>query len=232
VLKPRELKYAWDLIAELLNTAVDAFVANGVLFMYEPGVGWVYQAVIKRTLPLVYNVNFDAIYGMFTEQAWKERPDWALDGESQGNFVVAPSADSGEYGFRTYAVTEVPESQLEFGILDYVDVDPLEVPSDQPPTQTARALRARSDSLAALRGYAPISVESATLAEGAPVDVNNLLPGSIWLMDVYDEGYGQLLSAARLRRVDVTVKRTSGGGIAEEINPVLEPPGWIGALDA
>lgn len=232
VLMPKGLKYAWDLLSELLGTALDAFIANGRLFLFEPGVGWVYQAQIKRTLPGSYNVNNDLIYGMFTEQSWSVRPDWSIDGMSQGNFIAAPSADSGEYGFRTFATSEVPASIDDFGVLDYVDVDPLEVPADQPPSQTASALQARSDSLAALRAYAPAVIEGGALSQDAPIDINNLIPGSIWLLDIFDAGYGQLLVASRLKRVEVTVSKNGDGTISETIVPVLEPPGWEGAMNA
>lgn len=228
VLKPRELKYSWDLLSELLSTAIDAFVANGQLFLFEPGVGWVYQQAIKRTFPGSYNANYDLIYGIFTEHAWADRPDWALDGPSQGNFITAPTADSGEYGFRTFATSEVPASINDFGVLDYVDVDALEVPTDQPPALTAAALQARSDSLAALRAYAPAVMDGGTLSQDAPIDVDNLVPGAIWLLDVFDAGRGQLLAASRLKRVEVSVSKAGDGSIIETINPVLEPPGWEG----
>lgn len=230
VLKPKELKYAWDLASELLNSAVDAFVANGTLFVFEPGTGWVYQSNIRRTLPGAYNINYDLMYGTFTEEAWAERPSWSLDGMGQGNFFAVPTADSGEYGFRTYAVAEVPEAQLEYGVLDYVDTDPLEVPADQPASQTAAALSARARTLAALRGYAPMAIEGGSLSQKAPVNVDNLLPGSLWVLDVHDAGYGQLLAASRLRRVDVDVTRNADGSIVEKVMPVLEPPGWMGDL--
>ncbi len=233
VLKTKEFKYAWDFISELLSSAVDAFVANGQLFVYEAGTGWVYQLPgLRRTLPGSYNINHDLTFGMFTEESWSDRPDWSLDGFGQGNYFVVPVADSGEYGFRTFAVAEVAAAQLEFGVLDYVDPDPLEVPADQSQAAVAASLRSRSNTLAALRGYAPSSIEGGVLSASAPVNVDNLLPGSIWLMDVYDAGYGQLLTASRVRRIKVDVSRSSEGGIVEKVQPVLEPPGWQGALES
>ncbi len=228
VLKPREFKYAWDFLSELMGSAVDAFVANGVLFVWEHSTGWVYQADIKRTLTGSYNQNYDLVYGVFTEEAFATKPDWSIDGMSQGNFVVVPAADSGEYGFRTIAITEGIESQLDFGVLDMVATEPLEVPSDQPPTETAAALQARADTLAALRAYAPAAIEGGVLSATAPVNVDNLLPGSIWVCDVFDAGYGQLLVGGRLRRVTVDVTLAAGGGVIEKISPTLEPPGTEG----
>jgi hypothetical protein len=229
VLKIKEFKYAYDVLAELFNVGVDAFVANGVLFVFEPRTGWVYQSTYRRTLPGSYNVNYDLIYGVFTEQAWATRPDWSLDGASAGNYFVVPIAETGEYGYRTFAVAEVATSQATVGVLDVVDPDPLEVPADQPAAQTAAGLRARARALASMRGTPPLAIEGQALSQHAPVDVDNLLPGSIWLLDVYDAGYGELLNASRLHRVDVTVTHDQAGGIVERIVPVLEPLGVEGA---
>jgi hypothetical protein len=227
---PMEFKYAWDLISELLESAVDLFVMNGTLYVWEPGAGWRYQAVYKRTLDGAYNSNYDLVYGTFTEQAWTKRPDWSIDGMSQANYVAVPSSDSGEFGYRIAAVTQSLDSQVAFGVLDMVDPNPIELPADQPPTTSNNLLKARANTLAALRAFAPAIIENGTLSEDAPVDMDNLIPGSLWKLDVYDAGYGQLLTVGRLRRVRVTAKVTNDG-IDEEVSPTLEPPGWSGVAD-
>lgn len=230
-LRPLEFKYAWDLMSELLESAIDAFVMNGIVYVWEPNAGWRYQAVIKRTLDGPYNVNYDLVYGTFTEDAWARRPDWSIDGDFQGNYVVAPSSDSGEYGFRVARITQVESSQVAFGVLDFVDPNPIELPQDAAPATQNRLLRSRANSIAALRAYAPAVIQGGVLSEHAPIDVDNLIPGSLWKMDIFDAGYGQLTTAARLRRVDVAVRKDAAG-IVEEISPTLEPPGWMGELES
>ena len=63
------------------------------------------------------------------------------------------------------------------------------------------------------------------LAIGAPIDMENLRPGSIWTLDIFDAGFGQLLQLSRLKGVDVTWSTTDDGMI-ETITPTLHPVGF------
>jgi hypothetical protein len=224
-LHPRELKYAWDLLSELLDTAVDAYVMNGRLYVWEPGAGWQYQNVSKRTFDGPYNVNYDLVYGTFTEEAWSERPNWSMDGPGQANYVVVPGVDSSEFGFRRLAVVENTVSQTRYGVLDYVDQNRIELPEDVNVKIEAAAMTRRAETLIALRSFAPAVISGGALSDQAPIDMENLRPGSLWKMDVWDHGFGQLLAAGRMSKisVDVTVSQT---GIKEVVVPTLMPPGW------
>lgn len=244
-LKPREFKMAWDLMAQLLQAAVDAYIMNGVLYMWDPEKGWCYRgagppigvgvgvglgpAPVTRVLDGPYNSTFDLVYGTFSESSFSVRPNWTLDGAGTANFVVVPAADSGQEGFRAYEYAESVTSQGIFGLLDAIETDPPELPQDAEPAEVASAGRARARSAVALRGFPPLAVEGGTLSEDAPVDVDNLRPGSLWKLDIYDEGYGQLLTLGRLRRVTVAVRRDATG-ITETVTPMLEPPGQEGQL--
>jgi hypothetical protein len=228
-LRPRAGKMAWDLLSELLDTAVDAYMMNGVLYVWEPNGGWRYTDQIKRTLPGPYNDSFELIYGTFTEDSFSVRPNWAKDGAGQGTFVLSATTDTGELGFRQFEIAEDATAQDRYGVLDLLDPSPLEVPEDQSPSETSRALKARAQSLLQLRSMAPVVMESGILSRNAPIDVANLRPGALWVTDIYDSGYGQLLSVVRLRRVSVTVTRRDGA-IEETVSPTLYPPGWSGDM--
>ena len=88
-------------------------------------------------------------------------------------------------------------------------------------------MRSRAQTINALRAIPPIVVEGGVLSENAPIDVDNLRPGSLWKMDVYDAGYGHLLTVGRLRRVNVSVSM-SDSGLVEKVSATLYPPGWEG----
>jgi hypothetical protein len=233
-LKPREFKYAWDLMSELLNSSIDAYIMNGVLYMWEPGGGWRFQSGYKQTLEGAYNPDFELTYGTFTEESFVTRPDWSLDGMGQTNYTVVPAADTGEMGFRTYRFAEMPASQDVYGLLDMVDPDPMQLPEDDTDVEAvkrvAAALAARASTVSALRAFPPITIEGGVLSQQAPVSVDHLRPGSLWKLDVFDSGYGELLSLLRLRRVSVAVSR-SAAGVDEKVSPVLEPPGWEGEIN-
>lgn len=230
-LKPREFKYAWDLLQEILNSTIDAYVMNGVLYVWEPMTGWQWQdGALKRQLAGAYNSDFDLVYGTFTEESFSVRPDWTLDGTGQTNFPVVPGADTGEMGFRTYQYAEDLASQVTYGLLDMVDPDPIEIPEDTPAELVTQSLQARANTIAALRSHPPITIEAGVLSQSAPIDFDNLRPGSLWKLDIYDQGFAQLLSLCRLRRVTVNVTRTQNG-VEERVSPTLEPPGWQGGFD-
>jgi hypothetical protein len=202
---------------------------NGVLYVWEPNGGWQYVDQIKRTVPGPYNTDFELVYGTFTEEAFAVRPNWTIDGAGQANYVLSATTDVGELGFRQLEVVQDVAGQDTFGILDLVDPNPLEVPEDQATAVTSRALKARATSLLRLRDNAPVVMEGGTLSPDAPIDMANLRPGSLWVTDVYDAGYGQLLSVNRLRRVTVSVTR-GNDGIEEKVVPALYPPGWTGDM--
>lgn len=228
-LRPRQGKMAWDLLSELLDSAVDAYMMNGVLYVWEPNGGWQYKDQIKRTVPGPYNDAFELVYGTFTEESFAARPNWALDGAGQGNFVLSATTDTGELGFRQFEVAEDVASQETYGVLDLPDPNPLEVPEDQAPAETSLALKARAASLLRLRSMAPVVMEGGSLSQHAPIDIDNLRPGALWVSDIYDSGFGQLLSVTRLRRVSVAVT-LKDGGVDEVVSPTLYPPGWSGDM--
>jgi hypothetical protein len=60
------------------------------------------------------------------------------------------------------------------------------------------------------------------------VSVQHLRPGSIWLLDIHDACYGQLLAASRVKRVDVKVSR-SATSMTEVVSATLYPPGYTEA---
>jgi hypothetical protein len=64
------------------------------------------------------------------------------------------------------------------------------------------------------------------LAEGAPVDVENLRPGSIWQLNIEDAGFGQLLQLSRLKRVTVNFGKDQEGRVTESVKPTLFPVGF------
>lgn len=225
-LKPREFKYAWDLLSELLASSIDAYIMNGRLYVWQPGAGWRYRDQIDWTLDGPYNSDYDFVYGTFTEEAFRTRPTWTLDGAGQGNFVVVPGTDTGEYGFRTYEAAEAENSQETYGLLDLTDPDPIQVPEDAPAELVAEVLASRAAGILALRGTPPFTIEGGVLSEAAPISVDHLRPGSLWKLDVFDDGFPELLTSARLSRVSVSVSRTATG-ISEDISPTLEPTGSV-----
>jgi hypothetical protein len=100
------------------------------------------------------------------------------------------------------------------------------VPEDSPADLVEQVLAARASGLLSLRDTPPFTIEGGVLSEAAPVDVDNLRPGALWKLDVFDDGFPELLTSTRLRRVSVAVNRTATG-ISEEISPTLEPTGSV-----
>lgn len=229
-LRPSDGKMAWDLLAEILDSAVDAYILDGTLIVWEPNAGWRYQNVIKRTLDGPYNTNYEFVYGLFTNESFAARPNWSLDGAGQANFVLSATTDVGEEGFRQLSVAQNVANQVEVGVLDLLDPNPLQVPEDQEPVETAKALKARAESLVALRAEVPLTIEESSLTAHAPISVEHLRPGSLWRMDLFDDGYGELLTVARLKKASVSVRVGTGGSIEEDVRVTLQPPGWSGDL--
>lgn len=228
-LRWRQGSYAWPLLEELMGSSIDAFMVLDTLFVWDPRRGWMFVDIddgVTRVLPGPYNSAFDMEFGTFTNAAFTTRPKWAISGDVQTNFVISTSADSGEEGFRRYKVAEDVPSQAEVGVLFYVDVDPFAQPGGAEIDLPDSTLQRRADTVLALRRKPPAVISGGILSESAPVDVNNLLPGSIWRLDVHDSGYRQLLQAGRLKRVEVSV--TAGtDGLEESVAPTLYPLGWV-----
>lgn len=225
---PRKFEAASDLATELGKSAVDFFVLNGVLHVWEPGMGWQFVHGYKQTFDGPYNTNFDLVYGLFTEAAFSTLPRWGLNGMNQANFVVITGADNGELGAREYFSASSAQSQATYGVLDYVEPNPLQMPSDQKPSETAAALQAQANTYLDLHAMPPMTVEGGVLAQGAPIDIDNLVPGALWGIDIWDHCFGQLITMARVKRisVDVTIRE---GVLDEKISPTLYPPGFQGS---
>lgn len=235
-LLPRRFEMAAAILNELADSAVDYFVMNGIIYIWEPGVGWVYAdgflppsgdtvRTYDRVLPGPYNDTYDLVYGLFTDEAFAEPPNWGMNGMQQGNFVSVPSTDSGEFGFRNVFFAENAESQADVGVLDVVDPNSLDLPEDAPPAEIQTALAQRAVSYIALHAFAPLTLEGGVLKEGAPIDIPNLIPGSIWAIDLDDHCYGRTVGIARLKSVQVSVQ-IRDGVLAETVSPTLYPPGF------
>jgi len=227
-LRPRQGSYAWPLLEELMGSSVDAFMALDTLYVWDPRRGWMFVDIedgVTRVLPGPYNSVHDMEFGTFTNAAFTTRPKWGISGDFQTNFVISTSADSGEEGFRRFKVAEDVPSQAEVGVLFYVDTDPFVQPGGEEIDLPDSVLQRRADTVLALRRKPPAVIAGGVLSESAPVDINNLWPGSIWRLDVHDSGYRQLLQAGRLKRVEVSVT-ASDNGLEESIVPTLYPIGW------
>jgi hypothetical protein len=225
--QPRNFEMAASILSELSEAALDTFVMNGRLYAWEPGVGWRFHDGYTQTLDGPYNDNFDFVYGLFTRDAWSEPPNWAMPGMDQATFVVVTGADQGEFGYRSYFSAESSEAQLDVGVLDHIETNPLQLPADTPPATQATVLQGRANTYLDLHALVPVTVQDGVLATGAPIDIENLRPGSLWTMDLHDDCFGQLLTVCRLKSVTVDVSLTEGG-IDERIIPTLYPPGFRG----
>jgi hypothetical protein len=223
----RDFEMAWDVIRDLLDSAMDAYVMNGVLHVFEPVNGWRYVSVNNETLTLPgpYNSLGELEYGLFTGDAWSQEPGWRVDGMTQANRSFVPGADSGEGGFRKYWTAQDSALHPYDGVLDEVEVDSLYRANESGITGDDSSYQRHANSIVQLRGLAPAVISGGVLAEGAPVDIPNLRPGSLWSMDVFDAGFVQLLQAARLKSFTVNV-RVGSDGLTEEISPVLQPLGY------
>ena len=227
----RDYELAYDLISELFDSALDGYVLAGDLVLYEPGSGWIYHDGNDShvRLPGPYESRSgELVYGLFTNDAWTEQPGWSMSGWNQANSVYVAGADSGESGFRRIWAAEDPTQVLLDGVLEMVDQKSLHKTADNAePIIADSVFQARAVSLLKLRAKVPAVIESASLAEDAPVSMEHLRPGSIWLLDVHDACYGQLLGVSRLKSVSVNV--SAGDGLSEEVSVVLTPPGYTEA---
>ena len=214
-----------DVLNDLANSSIDYFVMNGTLFVHDLFDGWIYSSNgdTNTLLPGPYTASKELFYGLFTESCWSQRPDWSINGLEQGNAIWVIGPDSSTEGARRFWVAQDFQSQAFDGLLDMVDDNPLYHPAEDEIIPDP-VFQSGAQSTLALRKIAPAVIEGGALAVGAPVDVPNLRPGALWLCDIYDACFGQLLQVARLKRVQVRVTAASSG-ITESIAPTLTPPG-------
>ena len=221
----RDFEMAWDILNDIAEASVDFWIGNGVLYMHEPGTGWMYYSSDGYTVRLdgPYTGGGNLIYGTFTEDAFIGLPQWSVNGWAQTNTAWVPGADIGESGARLYWTANNPISVMYDGVLDGVETFNLYRPEDEAdiPQEVYQQF---ADGLVAIRGMGPPIMEGTTLAESAPVSVDHLRPGSLWQIDVWDACYGQLLQLVRLKRVTVRASK-SGGEVTETVEPVLFPVG-------
>jgi hypothetical protein len=221
----RDFEMAWDVLNDFAEASVDFWIGNGVLYVFDHNQGWMYHDG-ERTVRLdgPYSPEHELVYGTFTESNFVSLPTWSINGQAQANVGWVPGADVGTSGARRFWTASNPWSMNVDGVLDQVETFNLyrpEAEEDIPDDVFQRF----ADSLVAVRGIGPAVIEGTVLAENAPVDVDNLRPGSIWQLDVFDACYGQLLQVNRLKRVTVRVA-VSGDGLTETVEPVLFPIGF------
>lgn len=228
---PFDFELAWPAMQEILNSSADAYVQNGVMHVWRPGVGWIYSTPgpVGEPVSVIvegdYTSTSELYYSLFTEESWTSQPEWSISGDAEANAVWVPGADASDTGQFWYA--QDLESQQEAGVLDFVDDEiPAELLEEEPAIPEIIFQR-HADSLLALRHIAPAVVEGGALSQKAPVAINDLRPGSLWFLDVFDACYGQLLAGARLKRVKVDVS-VGNDGLTETVKPTLQPPGWEG----
>jgi hypothetical protein len=224
----RDFEYAWEVLKGLFESAVDGYIMNGVAYFFEPGTGWIYTDGREDhlVLPGPYDSSTgELVYGLFENSAFAQEPGWGISGFSQGNTGYITGADTGEMGARRYWSAFNAESWELDGVLDFVDTNTLFRSGDEDAVIADSAYQRRVDSAVALRSQAPATIEGGTLSQNAPVDMDNLRPGSVWRLDIEDAGFGQLLQLTRLKRIEVTVSLDEGG-VAESVSPTLQPLGY------
>lgn len=223
----REFNKAWDVVKDLLDSSIDAYVIAGCPVVFQPQVGWVYVGALGEQYYLAgeHTAGGELVYGLFTEESFTEIPDWSINGFQQANASWVAGADSGQAGFRKYWTSDVATLWPEDSILDVVETTGMYRASEGEAEPPDSVFQRRADSLVMLRAQAPAVVESVSLTQTAPVNVDHLRPGSIWRMDIWDAGWGQLLQAARLKRVKVEVSADSGG-VTESVSASLYPLGY------
>jgi hypothetical protein len=224
-IKALDFEISFDVLTDLANSSVDFFVMNGVLYVHDTTKGWVFTNPYgqRRMLDGPYTASMDLLYGVFTTDCWQVRPDWSINGMEQGNAIWAVGPDQASEGVRKFWVAQDFESQAFDGVLDFVDDNPLYRPAENE-TIPDFVFQLGVQSTLALRKIAPAVIEGGALAEGAPMDIPNLRPGSLWACDIWDACYGQLLQLARLKRVQVSVS-IGAQGLTEQIAPTLTPRG-------
>lgn len=220
----RDFELAASLLNDLADAAIDYFVMDGVLHVYQVGAGWMYFDGANKLLEGPYNASRQLVYGTFTERSFVSLPLWSINGMSQANVGWLPGPDIGEEGARAFWTSALRPSVLEDGVLDIVESGDLFRPEEADVPEAV--FQRHVDSLVALRGIAPAIIEDTPLTSSAPIDIDNLRPGSLWNLDIYDSGYGQLLQVARLKKVTVNVAKDQNGQVVETVKPTLFPPGY------
>jgi len=219
-----DFEYTIDVLNELANSAVDYFVFGKELVVYDTtDFGWfVLRDGVKTRIAPTSEPYGRYIYGLFTDEAYLARPGFTIDGHAQANQVFIPGADSGEAGFRRFWRAQDPDTA--FGLLTFVDVNPLYRPQEGLPISAVGVFQQRATSTLQLRRNAPVILSGGTLSPNAPVTIDGLLPGSLWAMDLAEMGVSRLLDVQRLKQVDVDVSLEQGG-IIESVSPTLIPLG-------
>lgn len=219
-------EYAWNFLQELLGASVDAYVHTGRLIVWDHREGWLRDRNgFPHPLGGPVAFNKELVYGTFTETSFASRPGWSINGVEQGNYVAVPSADTGERGFRRVYTAQSLLSQGRYDTLFTKDTSTLSRPDDEDPAKLDFVFQARANSILALRAFPPAVASGGVLALNAPVDVDNLRPGSVWKIDIHDNGYGHLLQTGRLKRVSIDVNKDAKG-IVEKISPTIYPIGY------
>ena len=221
-----DLELASDIISDLADSAVDYWVRKNVIYVFQPGTGWMYwDGDETALLEGPYTASRELVYGTFTERNFIDFPLWSMNGWAQANDIWVPSPDTGEDGARELWMASDPLAIAEDGVLDHVETGNLSRPQDEQeiPDEVFQKL---ADSTLAQRSNAPAIIEGVALAENAPVDIENLRPGSLWQLDIFDDCYGQLLQVGRLKRVKVTVSKDQDGKVVERVEPTLFPVGF------
>jgi len=221
---PLDFEYTFDILTELANSAVDYFMINNELAVFDIGdLGWfVLRDGVKRRLMPSADPFGRYIYGLFTDAAYDSRPGYLIDGFSQGNNILIPGADSGEAGFRRY--WQASDVDLLDGLLTYVHVSSLYRPQSDGIIVDDAVFQQLADSNLAMRARPVVTLSGGQLSQSAPVKITDLLPGSLWAIDLADMGIAYLVDVQRLKRVDVSVS-ADNGGIIETVSPTLIPIG-------
>jgi hypothetical protein len=221
---PLDFEYTYDILSELAESAVDFFVLNGELAVFDIGDfgWWVLRDGVKTRIAPTADPFGRYIYGLFTDSAYETRPGYRIDGFQQGNNILIPGADSGEAGFRRF--WQASDVISLDGLLTYVHVSSLYRPQSGGVIVTDAVFQQLADTNLALRSGPVVTLSGGSLSQSAPVRIEDLLPGSLWAIDLADAGIAYLLDVQRLKRVDVTVQAGSGG-IVERVAPTLIPIG-------
>lgn len=221
---PLNFEYTYDILSELADSAIDYFVMNNELCVYDAvDFGWyVLRDGVKRRIAPTTDPYGRYIYGLFTAESFVKRPGFRISGMEQGNQIYVPGADSGEAGFRRY--WEASDINLLDGPLVHVDVSSLYRASASGPIGSDGVFQQRADSVLALRSQAVVTVSGGTLSEDAPVRIADLFPGSLWAIDLGEAGLSDLVTVQRLKRVDVDIS-VSDSGYVQDVKPTLIPIG-------
>ena len=222
-----DFELASDILNDLADSAIDYWVRKNVLYMFEPGTGWMYWDGDETVLlEGPYSAARELVYGTFTERNFIEFPTWSMNGWAQANEVWVPGPDTGEDGAKRLWTASDPLAIADDGVLDHVETGNLYRPEEEDAEISDEVFQKLADSTLAQRSNAPAIIEGVALAENAPVDIENLRPGSLWQLDIFDDCYGQLLQVGRLKRGKVTANKDDEGRVVERVEPTLFPVGF------